>query len=304
MIIETISVTEQLGRSNLDLTPSEQKVARALFASGMLAGLDTVAGLAARAKVSGPTVIRLAAKLGFDSFPAFQRALRTELEERANLPVSLYDKQPGGDVLANAQRAFADSTAASFRRIAPSEWSAVVELLADPARGIWCTGGRFSKLIAELLYLHLFQMRPGVHLLTEGLQRRADRLVEIDRRSVLVAYDVRRYQADTVELAQRAKTRGAAIVLVTDPWQSPIAEFADRVLVVEVSSQSGSDSMIPAFALTEALIGALLTAIGAAAVARLRALEDEREGFEYRADKRTGARRDKGMQRGRGGRHE
>jgi DNA-binding MurR/RpiR family transcriptional regulator len=102
---------------------------------------------------------------------------------------------------------------------------------------------------------------------------------------------VRRYQADTVDLARRAKARGATIVLVTDPWQSPIAEIADRVLVVEVSSHSGSDSMVPAFALTEALIGAVLTALGDRAIARMRDLEDQRTGFEYRDENGAGARR-------------
>lgn len=289
-----------LGRAGLGLTPAEQKVARALYATGMLAGLDTVAGLAARAKVSGPTVVRLATKLGFPSYVDFQRALRTELEQRHNLPTSLYEKQPEGDVLANAQRVFAEAMAASFRRIAPSEWSAVVALLAEPSRRIWCAGGRFTKLIAELLYLHLFQIRGDAHLLTEGLQNRTDRLVDIDRRSVLVVFDVRRYQADTVELARRAKARGATIVLVTDPWQSPIAEFADRVLVVEVSSHSGSDSMIPAFALTEALIGAVLTALGEKAIARMRDLEDQRTGFEYQDPGEPGTYRGRKRSRGHG----
>ncbi len=286
-------LADRLRQISHEMTPAEQKVARTLFASGMLAGLDTVAGLAERARVSGPTVIRLASKLQFDSYLSFQRALRAELEERHNLPNSLYDKQPRGDLLDAAQRAFADATAASFRRIAPSEWSAVVALLADPARRIWCAGGRFTKLVAELLYLHLVQIRSDAHLLAEGLQSRTDQLIDIDRRCVLFVYDVRRYQADTVELARGAKERGAAIVLVTDPWQSPIAEFADRVLVVEVSSKSGSDSMIPAFALTEALIGAVLTAAGNRAIARMRELEGLRVGFEYREENRAATRRAK-----------
>jgi hypothetical protein len=63
--------------------------------------------------------------------------------------------------------------------------------------------------------------------------------------------------------------------------------------MVEVSSKSGSDSMIPAFALTEALIGAVVTAVGNRGIARMRDLEALRVGFEYREDNRAATRRAK-----------
>ena len=40
-------------------------------------------------------------------------------------------------------------------------------------------------------------------------------------RNSVVVFDLRRYQKDTIALAEAAGKRGATIVLVTDPWLSP-----------------------------------------------------------------------------------
>jgi DNA-binding MurR/RpiR family transcriptional regulator len=97
------------------LTPSERKVARALLAAYPVAGLETVAELARRAQVSGPTVIRFAAKLGYERYPDFQQALKNELLARESTPAAqISSRSLGGDsVLARAQRRLSD---ASLRR--------------------------------------------------------------------------------------------------------------------------------------------------------------------------------------------
>jgi DNA-binding MurR/RpiR family transcriptional regulator len=284
------------------MTPAEQKVARILFSSAMLAGLGTVASLAGRAKVSGPTVIRLTAKLGYASYPEFQAALHRELEARGTSPLSLHARsKPAkrGDVLAKSVEVFAAAMQRSFERASPAEFAAIVAALCDQRRTLFLAGGRFTQLIAEALYLHLFQMRAGVRLIRAGLQARNEQLLEIGRKSVLLICDFRRYQANSVSLARAAKQRGATVLLLTDPWESPIAEFADRVLIAEVTSPSPYDSMVPAFALAEALIGAALEALGKKAIARMKDLEGLRVGFEYQGDDRAGTKR--GQERGRHG---
>jgi DNA-binding MurR/RpiR family transcriptional regulator len=69
-----------------DLTTAERKVARALLAAYPVAGLETVAKLARRAHVSGPTVIRFAAKLSYDRYPEFRQALKDELPQAGQWP--------------------------------------------------------------------------------------------------------------------------------------------------------------------------------------------------------------------------
>jgi DNA-binding MurR/RpiR family transcriptional regulator len=281
------TVADRIRAASADMTPSEQKVARILFSSAMLAGLGTVASLAERAKVSGPTVIRLTAKLGFSSYPVFQDALRHEMEERGRSALSFYaggGKTRRTDFLAKSMQVFGASMQRSFERMSPTEFNNVVTAICDVKRPLFLAGGRFTQLIAHILYLHLYQIRPGVRMIQEGLQPRRDQLLGMRPKSVLLVCDFRRYQADTVALARMAKQRGAMILLLTDPWESPIAEFADYVLIAEVTAPSAFDSMVPAFALAEALIGAALISLERKAITRMHELEDLRAGFEYRAE--------------------
>lgn len=282
-----ITVADRIRQIAADMTPAEQKVSRILFASAMVAGLETVASLAERAGVSGPTVIRLTSKLGFESYIDFQRVLRGEMEERRNSPLSLYPRSREalkGDLLTKSRDVFAAAMRQSFDRISPGEYNAVIDAICDLKKTIFFAGGRFSQLVAQMMYLHLYQMRPGIRMIQAGLQSRDDQLLEIGPKSVLMIFDFRRYQSDSVSLAQVAHQRGARILLVTDPWESPIAEFADHVVTIEVTSPSPYDSMVPAFALAEAFIAGAIPRLGQDALKRIESLETLRTGFEWRMD--------------------
>jgi DNA-binding MurR/RpiR family transcriptional regulator len=182
----------------------------------------------------------------------------------------------------------------SFERISPAEFDGVIRALCDTKRTVYLAGGRFTQLVAQMIYLHLYQMRPGVRMLQTGLQARGDQLLEVGPKSVLMIFDFRRYQADSVSLARAAKKRGATILLVTDPWESPIAEFADHVLIAEVTSPSPYDSMVPVFALAEALIAEVMARLGRSVVARIRDLEGLRTGFEWVGEDRPEPRQKSG----------
>src|SRR5688572_30195599 len=131
------TVADRIRAASADMTPSEQKVARILFSSAMLAGLGTIASLADRAKVSGPTVIRLTAKLGLDSYPEFQAALRREMEERGRSALSFYaggGKARRTDFPAKALQVFGRSMQRSFDRMSPTEFNSVVAAICDVKR--------------------------------------------------------------------------------------------------------------------------------------------------------------------------
>ncbi len=276
------TVGELVLRALGNLTPSERRVAHVLLATYPTAGLETVARLAERAEVSGPTVMRFVAKLGFGGFPEFQEALRQEVQARISSPLTLYGRRPGrdGGMLASARQRFVQSLETTFRTVASTDFDAVVELLADPRRTVLCTGGRHSQILAYALYAHLHMLRPGARFVG-GPAPRVDELVDVGPRTVLAVFDYRRYQRDTIEFSLAAAERGAAIVLFTDHWLSPIAEVARHVLPSSVEAASPFDTLVPALALVEALAGALLVRLGEGARRRMERLEEGRVGFTW-----------------------
>lgn len=131
----------------------------------------------------------------------------------------------------------------TFTALPEQEFDQAVGLICDPAKRIACFGGRFSQLLAEYLDLHLRLLRPGTLLHTAAPGRDAGFRLDLSRRDVCVVFDFRRYQDDTVRLARHAHERGAKVVLFTDPWLSPVAEFADAVLPARVEAPSPFDSI-------------------------------------------------------------
>ena len=282
---ERTTLGELIHQRSADLTPSERKVARALFATNMMAGFDTVAELAHRTQVSGPTVVRFATKLGFSGYPDFQKALRQDLAARVDSPLSMYQRHrqdaAPGDLIEQARQVFSRGLDDTFVNLPRHEIEAVVELLADSRRPVWTTGGRFSQACAEMLHAHLYQLRPNCRAILFGGAGRDDSLLDMGRRDILIVFDVRRYQRDTVLFVQKAAKRGVTIVLVTDPWLSPIADFADHVLPASVEAPSPYDSMVPTLAVVETLIAALVSRLGSSTRQRIEDLEKLRVGFTW-----------------------
>ena len=95
------------------------------------------------------------------------------------------------------------------------------------------------------------------------------------------------------DVVRRAKERGATVIVITDPWNSPAARHADAVLAAEVASPSPFDSMVPACAVTEALIAELTVRAGQKGRVRIQDLEVLREGYEWQEEARPRSRRKK-----------
>jgi DNA-binding MurR/RpiR family transcriptional regulator len=285
MDTERSTLGELIHQRSAELTPSERKVARALFATNMMAGFDTVAELAQRTQVSGPTVVRFATKLGFTGYPEFQKALRRDLAARVDSPLRMYRRRNSDtgptDLIEQAHQTFVRALDATFANLPRAEIAAVVELLADHRRPFWLTGGRSSQACAQALCSDLFQLRPHCWTIAAGGAGRDDSLLDMGRRDVVIVYDMRRYQKDTINFAQKAAKRGVTIVLITDPWLSPIADVADHVLTASVEAPSPYDSMVSSLAIGETLVAALVARMGASTRQRIEALEELRVGVAW-----------------------
>ncbi|MFF2951687.1 MurR/RpiR family transcriptional regulator [Kitasatospora sp. NPDC057965] len=259
-----------------ELSNGERKVARAVLAQYPTAGLTTVADLAAGAGVSSATVVRFVTRLGFTGFPAFQRALVHELNGELGSPLRQYAEKASASpkgVLPQTHRAFAQLLEATYTDLPASEFATLVKLLGDPSRSVRVTGGRFSRLLAEYLVIHLWQLRADVDVVGPEEMQRRRALADADANTVLLIFDYRRYSESSLRFSEGMAARGATVCLMTDNWLSPIAKLAKVVLPARVESASPFDSLVAAMALCESLVAAVTDAAGAAGRRRIERFE-------------------------------
>lgn len=260
------------------LPATERRVARALLGHYPAAGLEPAVKLAERAGASAPTVTRYVARLGFSDYREFQQALRDEMDARRMGPMHTPPQFIAGTatskVLADSSRQISLLLKNGFNAIAPSEFAKSVQLLADPRRRVFGVGGRFSNVIARFLELHLRMLRPNTGVIEMSVENAAAPLLDLGKRDVLVVFDFRRYQRSAVEFCARARERRSTIILITDLWFSPIAEFADVVMPLQTDNGSPFDTLVPAAALVETLAAAVLAELGDSAYERMRMLDE------------------------------
>jgi len=266
------------------LTAAERRAARALLSAYPVAGLETVAQLAERAGVSAPTVVRFVARLGFSGYAAFQRALMREVHARLGSPLEQYAKQrevpQGEDLLPYVASTFVGTIDGSFGEIPGSEFARAVELLCSRRSRVHVVGGRFSHVLADYLVAHLQLLRAGVETVPGDEFSRVSLVGDAGKDDLLVVFDYRRYDPTTVRLAREVHRAGARVLLLTDPWLSPVSEFSEAVLPTRVDSPSPFDSLVPAFALVEALVAAVTERLGDTGRRRVERLEGVREALD------------------------
>ena len=273
----------ELVRQRLDsLSPAERKLARVLLASYPIAGLESVARFAERARVSPPTVTRFITKLGFSGYPEFQETLRHEVQARLSSPLTRYrDDQPErapDSVLHDALEIASENLKATLVVLSHRDANEAVELLADVRRRVLVLGGRMSAPLARYLAGQLHLLRPGIGLVDAERSAPAQQLIDMRKGDVLVVFDYRRYQADTIESARVASAQGCNIVLFTDPWLSPASAFARQVIVTSVDTVGPFDSLVGAMAVVEGMVAAVLGRLGPRAQSRMQTLERLRAG--------------------------
>ncbi|MBT1159881.1 MurR/RpiR family transcriptional regulator [Aminobacter anthyllidis] len=267
-----ILIADRISAAMSSMTTSEKRVARVLLARYPAIGLESVTAFAEQAEVSAPTVLRFITKLGFGGYPDFRRALREEIDDSRKFPLTR-PRPTKIDVGSDFGNELLEVVRATLGEIEPAVVDEVIELLADDRRSVNVLGGDLTKTVAGHLLYHLRKMRRAVFQLPAVNQERADRLIDLGKKDIVILFDVRRYQDDVVTTARIASQRGCTVILFTDQWMSEAAEVATHVFRAKVETSSPWDSLLGLAAIVETLALALDRRLWSVVRPRLEAVE-------------------------------
>jgi DNA-binding MurR/RpiR family transcriptional regulator len=262
------------------LTTQERRAALYLRDHYPVAGLEPLARLAQASGVSSQSVLRLAGKLGFAGYRELQEHLRAEIAEERSSPLGRWvsrEIQPAEeDWLSGFGQHIADNVKAAFSLIVREDFEAAAQALADRKRPALAIGGRFTQTLSRYLVRHLEIVRGNVEEVGSISATWPDRLIDVDRRSVVIAYDIRRYAPDVVRFCEVAAQQGATVILFTDSRAAPASRHASLTFVAPTESAGAWDSLSALFALTEAMIARVTELEGGSTTERLARLESIR----------------------------
>ena len=117
-------------------------------------------------------------------------------------------------------------------------------------------------------------MRAGVSLMQGVSNAWPPALLDLRPGDVLIVFDIRRYESTILQLTELAVERGAEIVLITDPWVSPIASHARFRFSAQIEVPSAWDSSVAMLVLVETLLAAVQEHTWPETEARMKRLED------------------------------
>ncbi|MBR8655229.1 MurR/RpiR family transcriptional regulator [Achromobacter sp. Marseille-Q0513] len=225
--------------------------------------LESATALARAVGTSASTVVRLLAKLGYDSYAQAQTEARAEVSARLASPGERADAV-GADghgaraCLHNALLHDQHNLQATFAAADPAVFEAAVRALTQRKARVHVLGLRQAAPLAGYAALYLNLCLPGVRpLATQGPLFLEDQLLWVDERDVLLAFTFRRYSVAAAKAVRVFRERGAKVVLITDSASAPAARWADQVLVAQCSSASPFDSYTAPMALCNALLAAV-----------------------------------------------
>lgn len=255
------------------LTPTERRIAEVLAGDPQAVAFGTVAQVAGRASTSGPSVVRLAVKLGYRGFVGLQAAVQAELASQLGPAHDRIRQRPPSDLPGLVHQAELDNVARTLEGVPAALLDRAVALLTDRRRQVWVIAGEVTGPVGASLAGQLGRLREGVAVLAGSDAAVGRALAGAAGGDVLVAIDIRRYERSLVAAVRMAHRRGLAVVALTDSPLSPLAGRGALALFVSASGVGPFDSMTGALALANLLSAAAAARLRSSAAARLDAVE-------------------------------
>lgn len=255
------------------LTPAERRVGELVAASPSLVAFGTVAEVAAHTGTSGPTVLRLAQKLGFDGFAALQAAVQGELESRLRPAAERIREHDDGHPIGRTLAASLAAVQATLDGVDRGAFQQAVALLARRRGAVLVLSGEGTAGVARTAAEALDLLRPGVQVVAGSPVTVARRLAHLAPGDVVLAVDVRRYEQAVLDASAAAVKAGAEVVAVTDSPLSPLADAATVAFTVRAEGPGPFDTHVGTLALLDALVAGVADRLRTTATPRLDAVE-------------------------------
>lgn len=242
------------------LSKGHKKIASYIKENYDKAAFMTASALGRKVGVSESTVVRFVTELGFKGYPELQKELQQMIKskltavQRMEVSESLIGDN---DIVRTVLNGDIDLIRETYEKTSREDFAKAVSTI-NKARKIYILGVRSSAALASFLGFYFNLVFDSVELIdTSSASEMFEQMFRIDKEDVCIAISFPRYSKQTVNAIRFVSDRGAKIVAITDSDTSPIASYADCLLVARSDMASVVDSLVAPLSLINALIVAV-----------------------------------------------
>ena len=242
------------------MSKGHKKLAQYIAENYDKAAFMTASKLGEKVGVSESTVVRFATEMGFKGYPELQK----ELQQMIKSKLTAVQRMEASSTLIGEHGAIQKVLTGdmelirdTLENVSESEFSKAVETINN-AKRIYILGVRSSAALASFLYFYFNPVFENVVLVdTSSASEMFEQMFRISEDDVCVAISFPRYSKQTINALRFINDRGTKIIALTDSADSPIAEYADTLLVAKSDMVSVVDSLVAPLSLINALIVAV-----------------------------------------------
>lgn len=277
-----VTIQEQMSA----FSKGKKRIGQYILSNYDKAAFMTAARLGETVDISESTVVRFAADLGYDGYPAMQKALqemiRGKLTSVQRIEVS-NDRIADQDVLATVVQSDIEKLRMSLDGIDREEFARVVDAI-DGAKNIYIIGVRSAAALSDFLTFYFNLIFDNVRQVKTTLASEMfEQLLRVGPGDVVIGISFPRYSTRTVRAMEFARDQGAEVIAITDSEFSPLYETAVHRLLAKSDMASFVDSLVAPLS----VINALIVAVGRKRAAevtdtfkRLESIWDEYQVYE------------------------
>lgn len=248
--------------SNASTSNANRAVAEQLLRNPVRATTWGIEELAEHAGTSTATLSRFARHVGYDGFAQLRDAMAQVLQDML-LPLDklrdAMEPESKSGAVGQSLEAGLNNCRQAAEGLDRSQLERISERLVF-AGTVYVMGFGISAHLAAMLALDVQPFCQQLINVVEfgGTEVAAGRLMNIKSGDVLVVMSFPRYARDAIRLTDYAHERGAHVIVLTDSMASPLASFADELLLAPANHPVISSSSVSAMLLIEALVTSLM----------------------------------------------
>lgn len=249
-----IGISKRIRNIYSGLSKGHKRIANIILQEPEKAKDYSFSRLALVCEVSESTLMRFVKTAGYSGYSEFNKAIRDELQSRMNFEDKLVKPTSGvmcSDLVKKTLNTDANNIKYTSEHMDLHAFNDIVDLSINSKRKFIIAFGN-DVLPAKFLYDNFVTIFENVTMITSTDDYFA-LLLSLSRHDQVIIFSISDKSQGLLGLTRYIKSKGASIIVLADKQTSPLAEYADYLVVAKSETPSFMESFSSSFSIINAL---------------------------------------------------